>query len=255
MLTLQLKEKTYSRTFSLQNIQMNVEKGRITLLLGHNGAGKTTIIQTMFGMTPFMGHVLLNGKQMNFQSSAHISLLKEHVSYIPDDHALFDYLTPREYFHLLQLPNGQDVKREETFVDLFELSPYMDQPIAQLSHGNQKKTQIISQLLRPCDYFVFDEPTNGLDPDMMIILKKVLMKLRDQGAGILISTHHLSFGETLYDHLMILRNGDVKLNRTRQETSQLFPQKSLEDIYKEVNRDYYMQVERLLHDLDTTRSS
>lgn len=255
MLTLQLKEKTYSRTFSLQNIQMNVEKGRITLLLGHNGAGKTTIIQTMFGMTPFMGHVLLNGKQMNFQSSAHISLLKEHVSYIPDDHALFDYLTPREYFHLLQLPNGQDVKREETFVDLFELSPYMDQPIAQLSHGNQKKTQIISQLLRPCDYFVFDEPTNGLDPDMMIILKKVLMKLRDQGAGILISTHHLSFGETLYDHLMILRNGDVKMNGTRQETSRLFPQKSLEDIYKEVNRDYYMQVERLLHDLDTTRSS
>ncbi|MDG3045282.1 hypothetical protein OE903_20825 [Bacillus sp. B6(2022)] len=48
----------------------------------------------------------------------------------------------------------------------------MDQPIAQLSHGNQKKTQIISQLLRPCDYYVFDEPTNGLDPDMMIILKR-----------------------------------------------------------------------------------
>lgn len=255
MLTLQLKEKTYSRTFSLRNIQLNVEKGRMLLLLGHNGAGKTTMIQSMFGLTPFTGYVSLHGQQLNFQSSAHISLLKEHVSYIPDEHALFDYLTPREYFHLLQLPHEQDITREETFVDLFELSPYMDQPIAQLSHGNQKKTQIISQLLRPCDYYVFDEPTNGLDPDMMIILKKVLMKLRDQGAGILISTHHLSFGETLYDHLMILRNGDVKLDMSRQETSRTFPHQALEDIYKEVNRDYYIQVERLLNDLDTTRSS
>ena len=53
MLTLQLKEKTYSRTFSLRNIQMNVEKGRMMLLLGHNGAGKTTMINPMFGLTPF----------------------------------------------------------------------------------------------------------------------------------------------------------------------------------------------------------
>ncbi|MFJ5964537.1 ATP-binding cassette domain-containing protein [Bacillus sp. NPDC093026] len=255
MLTLQLTQKTYSRTFTLNDIQLDVEKGRITLLLGHNGAGKTTIIQTMFGLTPFVGHVLLDGERMNFQSSAHIASFKEHVSYIPDDHALFDYLTPREYFHLLQMPSDQGVKREEMFIDLFELSAYMDQPIAQLSHGNQKKTQIISQLLRPCDYYVFDEPTNGLDPDMMIILKKVLMKLRDQGAGILISTHHLSFGETLFDQLMILRNGELMLDMTRQETSETFPHQSLEDIYKEVNRDYYMQVERLLNDLDTTRSS
>ncbi|MGA3852864.1 ABC transporter ATP-binding protein [Bacillus sp. FSL K6-4563] len=255
MLSLQLQEKTYSRTFSLRNIQMNVEKGRTMLLLGHNGAGKTTMIQAMFGLTPFTGYVSLHGEQLNLQSSAHISLLKKHVSYISDDHALFDYLTPREYFQLLQLPHEQDATREETFTDLFELSPYMDQPIAQLSHGNQKKTQIISQLLRPCDYYVFDEPTNGLDPDMMIILKKVLMKLRDQGAGILISTHHLSFGDTLYDHLMILRNGDVKLNMSRQETNETFPHQALEEIYKDVNRDYYMQVERLLNDLDTTRSS
>ncbi|MCA0923416.1 ATP-binding cassette domain-containing protein [Bacillus altitudinis] len=255
MLSLQLTEKTYSRTFSLRNIQLNVEKGCMLLLLGHNGAGKTTMIQSMFGLTPFKGVVSLHGKQLNFQSSAHISFLKEHVSYIPDDHALFDYLTPREYFHLLQLPDKLNGPREETFIDLFELRPYMDQPIAQLSHGNQKKTQIISQLLRPCDYYVFDEPTNGLDPDMMIILKKVLMKLRDQGAGILISTHHLSFGETLYDHLMILRNGDIKLDMSRQETNKTFPHQALEDIYKEVNQDYYMQVERLLNDLDTTRSS
>ncbi|MEK5298558.1 ABC transporter ATP-binding protein [Bacillus sp. FSL R5-0659] len=255
MLTLQLKEKTYSRTFSLRNIQISVEKGQMLLLLGHNGAGKTTMIQSMFGLTPFIGCVTLHGKQLNLQSSEHISLLKKHVSYIPDDHSLFDYLSPREYFQLLQLPNEQDVTREETFIDLFELGAYMDQPIAQLSHGNQKKTQIISQLLRPCDYYVFDEPTNGLDPDMMIILKKVLTKLREQGAGILISTHHLSFGDTLYDHLMILRNGDVKLDMSRQETNQTFPHQALEEIYKEVNRDYYMQVERLLNDLDTTRSS
>ncbi|MGE6630101.1 hypothetical protein [Bacillus sp. NPDC077027] len=65
----------------------------------------------------------------------------------------------------------------------------------------------------------------------------------------------MSFGETLYDQLMILRNGDVKLNMTRQETSRTFHHQSLEDIYKEVNRDYHMQVERLLNDLDTTRSS
>ncbi|MDG3045280.1 ATP-binding cassette domain-containing protein [Bacillus sp. B6(2022)] len=55
MLSLQLTEKTYSRTFSLRNIQLNVEKGCMLLLLGHNGAGKTTMIQSMFGLTPFKG--------------------------------------------------------------------------------------------------------------------------------------------------------------------------------------------------------
>lgn len=68
-----LNRKTYSRTFSLRDIQLNVEKGRMLLLLGHNGAGKTTMIQSMFGLTPFTGVVSLDGKQLNFQSSAHIS--------------------------------------------------------------------------------------------------------------------------------------------------------------------------------------
>ncbi|MGA3882307.1 ATP-binding cassette domain-containing protein, partial [Bacillus pumilus] len=80
----------------LRHIQMNVEKGQMMLLLGHNGVGKTTMIQAMFGLTPFTGYVSLHGEQLNLQSSAHISLFKKHVSYIPDDHALGDYLTPRE---------------------------------------------------------------------------------------------------------------------------------------------------------------
>ncbi|WP_040203436.1 ATP-binding cassette domain-containing protein [Neobacillus jeddahensis] len=256
MITLYIKKKKFNESFELNDIPLEITPGKITLLLGHNGAGKTTIIKSLFGLLKFEGEVTVNGHNIFFNSQHDVDYFKKQIAYIPDDISLFDYLAPREYFQLME--SSCDGKQDPSFVRnlirIFELEKYLNTPIVNLSHGNQKKVQIVSQLIKKSNYIAFDEPTNGLDPDMIIILKKVLVKLKSQGVGILLSTHNLHFGQELFDNIVILREGIMKLSTNKQELNKNFGEVSLEEIYKIVNQDYYQYVEGLLNELDTTNN-
>lgn len=166
---------------------------------------------------------------------------------------MLDYLTPAEYFQLMRssFEKEENDRLLKNLIDIFELEKYLNVPIHNLSHGNQKKAQIVSQLFRNSDFIVFDEPTNGLDPDMIIVLKKVLEKLKSQGVGILLSTHNLNFGQDLFDNVVILRDGKIKLNKKREEIEKTFGDITLEETYTNVNKEYYEYVEGLLNDLDS----
>ncbi|WP_242450848.1 ABC transporter ATP-binding protein [Priestia endophytica] len=250
MLALNIKKKKHGDAFELKDINVEISPSQITLLLGHNGAGKTTIIKSLFGLMDYEGSLCLDDILVNYNSSKGINYLKNNISYISDENALFDYLTPKEYFSLIEKTfNKVDHRMLENFIKIFELERYLNIPIINLSHGNKKKTEIISQLFKKSKYIVFDEPTNGLDPDMVIILRETLKILKNTGRGILLSTHHLSFGEELYDNLIILRNGKLKLNSTRDEIRKRYGDYSLEKIYQEVNEEYYMQVKEILNEL------
>ncbi|WP_181347009.1 ATP-binding cassette domain-containing protein [Thalassobacillus sp. CUG 92003] len=251
MLLLNIEEKNHGQNFQLKDINVEINPGEITLLLGHNGAGKTTIIKSMFGLMDYAGSLSINGQAVDMNQSNHIDYLKQHVAYISDGIGLFEYLTPREYFSLIEktFPAKVNLNLLEKFIEIFELEQYLDLPIDQLSHGNKKKTQIVSQLFRESDYVVFDEPTNGLDPDMVIVLKKTLSLLKERGKGIMLSTHHLNFGEDLYDHLIILRNGDKKLNDSKTNIYHRLGPMNVEQIYQSVNQDYYQHVEEVINEL------
>lgn len=251
MLLLNIDEKKHGQNFHLENINIEINPGEVTLLLGHNGAGKTTIIKSLFGLMDYSGSLFINGEEINMDSTQHIDFLKKKVAYISDDPALFEYLTPREYFSLIEKTFHAEVKPHSlnTFIEIFELESYLDLPIGHLSHGNKKKTQIVSQLFRGSEYIVFDEPTNGLDPDMVIVLKKTLSLLRENGIGILLSTHNLHFGEELYDHLIILRNGHKKINDSKTNVYEQLGSMNLEQIYQSVNQDYYQHVEGVMNEL------
>jgi ABC-2 type transport system ATP-binding protein len=176
MISLYIERMNFGDLFKIEQIGLNINKGEITLLLGHNGAGKTTIIKSLFGLIEYEGELKVNNNVMSLTNSKDIDYLKKEVSYISDEFSLFDYLTPNEYFSLMQstLLKPSDIKFLEKLIELFELKRYLDNPISTLSHGNKKKTQIVSQMFKKLNYIVFDEPTNGLDPDMIIVLKKIL---------------------------------------------------------------------------------
>lgn len=256
MISLYIKKKKFNNSFELKDISLEITPGKITLLLGHNGAGKTTILKSLFGILEFEGEVKVNGHNIFFNSQHDVDYFKKQIAYIPDDISLFDYLTPYECFQLMVGSYGgeQDTSFISNLVRIFELEKYLRTPIVNLSHGNQKKVQIVSQLIRKSNYIAFDEPTNGLDPDMIIILKKVLVKLKSHGVGILLSTHNLNFGQELFDNIVILREGITKLSTNKQELNKNFGKVSLEEIYKKVNQDYYQYVEELLNELDTSNN-
>ncbi|MFD2922271.1 ATP-binding cassette domain-containing protein [Halobacillus naozhouensis] len=252
MISLHIEKKAFD-SFELTDIPIDINRGEINLLLGHNGAGKTTIIKSMFGLLTFEGKVLMDGHDISFNSQEDVDFFKKRLAYIPDDISLLDYLTPREYFQLMKSSFGSEKNESflQNLIDIFELEKYLNIPILNLSHGNQKKTQIVSQLLRKSEFIVFDEPTNGLDPDMIIILKKVLEKLKAQGVGILLSTHNLNFGQDLFDNAIILRDGEIKLNKRREDIQDIFGNITLEETYTKVNEEYYEYVEGLLNDMDS----
>lgn len=252
MISLHIESMSYNNTFNLNKIDLNIKESEITLLLGHNGAGKTTIIKSLFGLVEFKGSLKLNNQLISLKKSQDLDLFKRKVSYISDELSLFDYLTPSEYFSLMKNTGKEKVddKFLNILIEVFELDIYLDNPISTLSHGNKKKTQIVSQLFKKPNYIIFDEPTNGLDPDMIIVLKKVLQIVKKMNIGILLSTHNLSFGEELYDQIIVLRDGEIKLNASKEQTKVQFSNQSLEEIYTKVNKDYYTHIEGILHELN-----
>ncbi|WP_285768003.1 ABC transporter ATP-binding protein [Peribacillus sp. SI8-4] len=256
MISLYIKEKRFE-SFELIDIPVEIKKGEATLLLGHNGAGKTTIIKSLFGLLNINGNVKLDDHKICFQSQGDVDLFKKNMAYIPDDISLLNYLTPMEYFDLVQSSFNQSENIEflNQLIRIFELDKYLHIPIIQLSHGNQKKIQIVSQLCRKSEYVVFDEPTNGLDPDMIIILKRVLEKLKSQGVGILLSTHNLDFGQELFNRLIILRDGKIIINMNREEVEERFTGLSLEEVYRGANKEYYQYIEELINDMDHSSST
>ena len=251
---LYIENKTHGESFKLSHVLIEINKGEVTLLLGHNGAGKTTIIKSLVGLMEFEGTLKINNKLISFDQSQDVDYFKKHVSYISDDIDIIDYLTPKEYFSLMKNTYPHDSRDEllNQLINIFELEKYLDYPIINLSHGNKKKTQIVSQLFKKSDFIIFDEPTNGLDPDMIIVLKNVLEILKSKGIGLLISTHNLSFGQDLFDSLMILRDGVIKLNSKRQKIEAKYGNMNLENIYKEVNQDYYKHIEGLLDEINNS---
>ncbi|MBO1004543.1 ATP-binding cassette domain-containing protein [Pseudogracilibacillus auburnensis] len=252
MISLHIDRMSYNNTFKLEKIDLDIKKNEITLLLGHNGAGKTTIIKSLFGLVEFKGNLKLNNRVISLKKSQDLDLFKRETSYISDELSLFDYLTPSEYFSLMKntVTEKVDDKFLNLLIELFELEVYLDNPISTLSHGNKKKTQIVSQLLKKPNYIIFDEPTNGLDPDMIIVLKKVLQIIKKMNIGILLSTHNLSFGEELYDQIMVLRDGKIKLNASKEQVKAQYSNHTLEEIYTKVNKDYYTHIEGILHELN-----
>ncbi|WP_026675304.1 ATP-binding cassette domain-containing protein [Alkalihalobacterium bogoriense] len=251
MILLNIDQKKYGNTFELSDIKLKIAPSKVTLLLGHNGSGKTTIIKSLLGLTEYKGNCSIEDTNISYKDSESINFMKKNISYISDHAALYEFLTPYEYFNLIKSMQSKVVDESylERLIKLFEIGKYLKVPIGDLSYGNKKKVQIVSHLCWKPKYVVFDEPTNGLDPDMVIILKKVLQVVKGKGTGILLSTHNLSFGENLMDHIIIIRNGNELLNSSIQELIKKFGTFDLESIYQSVNEEYYQEIEGLIHEL------
>lgn len=251
MIELSIDQKTYGTTFELAHIQLNITPGNVLLLLGHNGSGKTTIIKSLLGLTEYKGACRLDGREIAYDNTDDIDFLKKNVSYIADNASLFDFLSPEEIFNLTKSMHGENVDDSylNGLIKLFEIDPYLNIPISDLSYGNKKKVQIVNQLFWKPRFLIFDEPTNGLDPDMVIVLKKVLQVVKESGTGILLSTHNLSFGQDLMDHTIIIRNGRELLNMEKSKMEMEFVEMDMEKVYQKVNKHYYQEIEGMIHEL------
>lgn len=223
--------KTFGNFKALDQVDLNVKKGEIHGFIGPNGAGKSTTIRILLGMLKAdAGKVQIFGKDA-WKEAVEIH---EQVAYVPGDANLWPNLTGGQVIDLfLNMRNGTtDTNRREELIEYFELDP--TKKCRSYSKGNLQKVLIISALAADADVYILDEPTSGLDPLMERKFQTYLLKLKEEGKTILLSSHILSEIEKLCDSVSIIRKGSIietgTLDELRHLTRMNFEVTSLETL-------------------------
>ena len=224
--------KTYGNSSNptVKDLSLEVKNGEIFGFLGSNGAGKTTTIKCICGILPFeSGEIYID--DINLKENPQQAKLK--LSYISDNHAVFERLTGREYVnHIANLYNTPKEDRENIInhlLTLFNLQSAYDKPIKSYSHGMKQKINVIAGLVHKPKLWVLDEPLLGLDPQSGLELKNLMREHAKNGNTVFFSSHILEVVESLCDRVGILNKGNLvavidlhKIKETGQTLEDLF---------------------------------
>ena len=213
MLTIKNLSKRYGKSTvkSVDNLSLELKPGEVFGFLGPNGAGKSTTIKCIVGILPFeQGEIDICG----------INLLKDPlkakqmIGYVPDNHAVFERLTGREYVNhianLYNVPTQQMEEISDYYVKLFRLENAFDNPIKSYSHGMKQKISVIAALVHNPKLWILDDPLTGLDPQSAYQLKSAMRKHADAGNTVFFSSHILDVVENLCDRVCIIKKGQLQ---------------------------------------------
>lgn len=230
----------YTRNPVLNDISFQVNKQEIVGLIGLNGAGKSTTIKHIIGlMEPKKGSIQINGKTIQDDMEAYRSMF----GFIPETPILYDELTLYEHLELTAMAYGLDKKVfEERLTPLlkeFRMEKRLKFFPAHFSKGMKQKVMIMCAFLVEPSLYIIDEPFVGLDPLGIQSLLDLMNKMKEQGSGILMSTHILATAERYCDSFIILHNGKVRAQGTLEHLRDQFKMENatLDDIYIQLTKE------------------
>lgn len=202
--------KSFSGNVALDNVTFTVPDNSVFGLLGPNGAGKTTLIRIINSITkPDSGSVILNGHTLSLDDTAHIG-------YLPEERGLYRKMKVGEQaLYLAQLKGlsySEANRRLHTWFEKFDIMPWWNRRIDELSKGMAQKVQFITTVLHEPDLLIFDEPFSGFDPVNAELLKNEILALRDRGATIIFSTHNMDSVERLCDNIALIDRSRIVLS-------------------------------------------
>lgn len=201
--------KQYAHHLALDRVSIQVPKGTVYGLLGPNGAGKTTLIRIITRITaPDSGEVTINGRRSNNDDVFNIG-------YMPEERGLYKKMKVGEqamYLAQLRGLSKKDAHRElMVWFKRFGIMDWYHRKVEELSKGMQQKVQFISTVIHNPDLLIFDEPFSGFDPVNTDIVKKEMLRLRDEGKTIILSTHNMESVEELCDNIALIHQSRVVL--------------------------------------------
>lgn len=207
--------KQFAAHKALENVSIEVPRGRIFGLLGPNGAGKTTLIRIINHITlPDTGEVWFDGNPLSQEDVAQIG-------YLPEERGLYRKMKVGEQaLYLAQLKGlsrQEAQKRLEVWFEKFQIMPWWNKKLEELSKGMQQKIQFIITVLHEPKLLIFDEPFSGFDPLNAELLKQEMLQLRDRGATIIFSTHNMASVEEVCDDIALIHRSQVRLQGNVQD--------------------------------------
>ena len=263
--------KTYGDFTALNSVSLAIPKGSIFGLLGPNGAGKTTLLRIINQISvPTSGQILLDGEPLQQHHVAHIG-------YLPEERGLYKSMKVGEQaLYLAQLKglSKQQARTRLTYwFEKFGIESWWNKKIEELSKGMAQKIQFIVTVLHEPKFLIFDEPFSGFDPVNANLIKDEILKLRDNGATIVFSTHRMESVEELCDYVALIHHGNKLLDGEITEVKKAYRsnqyevgiktsnitelQKELEELYT-ISPAHFKSLENILKctiQVDTNNTS
>jgi ABC-2 type transport system ATP-binding protein len=209
--------KSFGSTQAVDGLDLEVGFGEIHGFLGPNGSGKTVTMRIILGLLKRTSGAIsvLGGDPWEDAVALH-----RRMAYVPGDTNLWPNLTGGEILDLLaQLRGGTDAARTADLIGRFDLDPR--KKARTYSKGNRQKVALIAALASEAELLILDEPTSGLDPLMEAVFAEEILRARDAGRAVLLSSHELATAEKLCDRITIINQGRVVQAGTMAELRHL----------------------------------
>ena len=227
--------KDFGNFRALNQVSISVPKGSIFGLLGPNGAGKTTLIRIINQITmPDEGNVLLDGQPLKAE---HI----RDIGYLPEERGLYKSMKVGEqalYLAQLKGMSKSEAKAQlKYWFEKLEIGDWWNKKIQELSKGQAQKIQFIVTVLHRPKLLIFDEPFSGFDPINANLIKEEILKLRDEGATVIFSTHRMESVEELCDHIALIHKSNKILDGKLMDIKREFKSNTFEVGLQSQNKD------------------
>ncbi|MBC7959005.1 MAG: ABC transporter ATP-binding protein [Vallitaleaceae bacterium] len=226
ILTCKDLSKSFGNKKAINNINLNIERGRIIGLLGPNGSGKSTFIKLCNDLlTPTTGEIRIAGNLPGIET-------KKIVSYLPEKTYLNDWMKVSEIIQMFQdfYPDF-NVEKAKDMLKRLNINP--SERLKTLSKGTKEKVQLILVMSREAELYLLDEPIGGVDPAARDYILNTILGNYQENATIIISTHLISDIEKILDDIIFLKDGQVVLTRTVDEVRDENG-KSVDALFREV---------------------
>lgn len=222
--------KRFDKFTALDKVSLTIPKGRIFGLLGPNGAGKTTLLRILNQITVAdEGEILFNGRPISPTDIVNIG-------YLPEERGLYKKMKVGDqalYFARLKgMKKGEAIEQLKRWFIKFEIEEWWDKKVEELSKGMAQKVQFITTILHNPSLLILDEPFSGFDPVNVQLIRSEIIRMKDEGATIVLSTHNMESVEELCDDIALINKAKLVVTGELNEVRRRHGKNEVELIYR-----------------------
>ena len=212
MITVKNLIKNFGKNAVLKSIDLTIDAGKVTAIVGPNGSGKTTLIKTILGLVrPTDGIIEVDGKSIKDDY-----LYRNKIGYMPQIARYPENLTGNEIISLIKSIRNSDEFSDSEILSSLKLEPEMEKPFKNLSGGTKQKISALIAFAFNAKIIILDEPTAGLDPISSSYFKDLVLKQKEEKKTIILTSHLMNEVQELSDEIVFLLEGEIKFKGTIQ---------------------------------------
>ena len=240
--------KSFGEKVALDHVSVDIPKGKIFGLLGPNGAGKTTLIRIINRITiPNSGSVLFDGRPITQDDV-------EKIGYLPEERGLYRKMKVGDqamYFAQLKGMSSREAAKElKKWFVRFGIESWWNKKVEELSKGMAQKIQFITTVVHKPSLLILDEPFSGFDPVNAQVIREEILRLKEEGATIILSTHNMESVEELCDNIALINKSHVVISGGVDEIRRRYGNNNVELVYTGSQLESVKGVFNVLSDQD-----